>query len=324
MAGVVFPIYFNVYMAYMRALGDSRSPLIILSIALFLNIIFDLLFIIVFKWGMVGAGLATIVSQGFAAVACIWFANRKIPELRLDKLLFDKAIFKLILTYGIPASVQLSITSLASLTIMRLVNSLGAVSVAGFSAGLRVENFALMPLHNINMAISTFVGQNIGAGNEARAKQGLKSGMKLMIGIGVITSVILLALGPVLMGWFVSPGDINAAAIIREGSLYLSIISMFYILFGVFFAFNGFFRGVGDPVIVMILTIVSLTIRAVLAHVFVYALGMGLEAVAWSIPIGWAICGAYAILYYYKGWWRGKVAINRIKTDEKEERSHDE
>ena len=315
MAGVAIPIYLNVYMAYMRALGDSRTPLIILSISAVLNVVFTIMFIVAFNWGMAGVGMATLASQALGTVACILIANRRIPQLRLrlNEIKFDKGIFKLILSYGIPASIQLSITSLASLTIMRLVNSLGAVATAGFSIGLRVENFALMPLANINLAISTFVGQNIGAGDEKRAKQGLRDGMKLMLGIGIFTSAVLLIFSPRLMHMFVEPGYINAAAIIQEGTLYLSIISMFYVLFGIFFAFNGFFRGVGDQVIVMILTITSLTLRTTLAHIFVHVFGWDLAAVAWSIPIGWALCGAYAYYHYKSGRWRGKSAVNRVR-----------
>jgi len=311
MAGIAIPIYLNVYMAYMRALGDSKSPLVILAISAVLNVVFSIMFIVIFNWGMAGVALATLVAQGLALIACILMANWRIPQLkiRINELKFDKNIFKLILTYGVPASIQLSVTSLASLTIMRLVNSLGAVATAGFAAGLRVENFAMMPLMNINMAIATFVGQNIGAGNVARAKQGLMSGMKLMLGIGLFTSAVILVFSPELMRMFVAPDDMNAAGIIREGALYLSIISMFYILFGIFFAFNGFFRGVGDQVIVMILTITSLSIRAVLAHVFVLGFGWGLESVAWSIPIGWALCGAYAYFHYKTGRWQGKAAV---------------
>ena len=320
MAGVVFPVYLNVYMAYMRALGDSRSPMVILAISAMLNVIFTIMFIVVFDWGMIGVGMATIVSQGIGTLACVFIASRKIPQLRLSPgdLKFDKKMFKLILTYGVPASVQLSITSLATLTVMRLVNSLGAVATAGFSAGVRAENFGLMPLMNLNLAISTFVGQNIGAGNEERAKIGLRSGMQLMIGIGSFGSVMMLILSPVLMGLFVSPYDINAAGIIYEGTLYLWTVSLFYVLFGIFFAFNGFFRGVGDQVIVMILTISSLTIRAVLAHIFILVFGFGLDSLAWSIGVGWFICGSFAYFYYRAGRWKGKAAMSKIKEDSNE------
>ncbi|MCL2566205.1 MAG: MATE family efflux transporter [Defluviitaleaceae bacterium] len=318
MVGIAFPLYLNIYMAYMRALGDSKSPLILLAISAVLNVIFTISFIVVFDWGIFGAGLATIVAQGLAVFACIFIANRKIQvlKIRLSELVFDRAMFKLILTYGIPASIQMSITGFASLTIMRLVNSLGAVATAGFSAGLRAENFGLMPLMNMNMAISTFVGQNIGAGNEERAKLGLKSGMKLMIGIGAFTSIVLLILSQTLMGWFVSPEDINAQGIIYQGTLYLWSVSLFYILFGIFFAFNGFFRGVGDQVIVMVLTISSLTIRAVLAHIFVLVFGLGLDSLAWSIAVGWFLCGTFAYFYYRSGKWRGKAAMSKLKTEE--------
>ena len=312
MSGITFPVYFNMYMAYMRALGDSKSPLYILLFSTVLNIVLDILFVAGFGWGIAGAAIATIISQALAMVFCIWVAVRKIDLLRIPKMVLDKTILKLILTYGIPTSIQLSITSLASLTIMRLVNSFGAIAVAGFSAGIRVENFALMPLSNINTAISTFVGQNMGADKEARAKEGLWAGMKLMIIISIVTSALLLIFSSTFMAQFVNEGDINAAAIIHEGTLYLSIISLFYILFGIFFAFNGFFRGAGDAIIIMILTITSLTIRTVSAHLIAAHTSMEIVAVAWSIPIGWGLCGFFAFVYYKMGWWKGKVVTNKV------------
>ena len=312
MAGVTFPVYFNMYMAYMRALGDSKSPLYILLFSTTLNIVLDVLFVAGLGWGIAGAAIATIIAQTLAMVFCIWVAVRKIHLLRINKLEFDKNIFKLILTYGVPSSIQLSITSLASMTIMRLVNSFGAITVAGFTAGVRVENFALMPLSNVFTAISTFVGQNMGANQEDRAKEGLMAGLKLMVVISIITSVLIIVFSRFLMAQFVGAGDINAAAIISEGTIYLSIISLFYILFAVFFAFNGFFRGVGDAIIVMILTITSLTIRTVSAHFLAANFGMGIASVAWSIPIGWGLCGAFGIFYYKMGWWRGKVATDKV------------
>jgi len=318
MVGIAFPIYLNIYMAYMRALGDTKTPLVLLAIAAVLNVIFTIAFIVVLDWGIFGAGLATIVAQAMATFACVFIANKKIPilKLRLSELVFDREMFKLILTYGIPASIQMSITGFAQLTIMRLVNSLGAVATAGFSAGLRAENFGMLPLMNINIAISTFVGQNIGAGNEERAKEGLRSGMKLMVGIGLFTSALLLLSSSTLMGWFVSPDDVNATGIIQEGTLYLWTVSLFYVLFGIFFAFNGFFRGVGDQVIVMILTISSLSIRAVLAHIFVLVFGLGLDSLAWSIAIGWFLCGGFAYYYYKANRWKGKAATGKLKTEE--------
>ena len=312
MAGVTFPVYFNMYMAYMRALGDSKSPLYILLFSTTLNIGLDVWFVAGFGWGVAGAAIATIASQALAMVFCIWVAVRKIEQLRVNKITFDKTIFKLILNYGVPTSIQLSITSLASMTIMRLVNSFGAIVVAGFSAGLRVENFALMPLSNIFTAISTFVGQNMGADKEDRAREGLWAGVKLMLIIGVITSVLLLIFGRFFMAQFVNEGDVNAAAIINEGTVYLSIISLFYVLFGIFFAFNGFFRGVGDAVVVMVLTIVSLCIRTASAHFLAANFGMGISSVAWSIPIGWGLCAVFAFFYYKMGWWKGKVATDKI------------
>lgn len=309
LGGMPFPIFYNMYTAYMRALGDSKSPLYILIFSTILNIVLDLWFVAGLKWGVDGAAWATILSQAVSCVACILYANRFVPMLRIKKLIFDRKLFGPILRYSIPAAMQISLTSLASLTITRLINSFGYLATAGYTAALKLDQFALMPLQNISMATSTFVGQNMGAGQAERAQRGLRSSLLFMVGVGIFVSAFVILFGKGLTGLFVDKADPDAAAIVAIGNDYLTVIALFYTLFAVFFAFNGFFRGVGDAVIVMVLTVVSLTIRAVCAHIFVASFDMGPEAVAWSIPIGWGLCSLFAWFYYKKGFWKGKVAV---------------
>jgi putative MATE family efflux protein len=311
MGSMIFPMFYNVYTAYMRALGDSKRPLYILILATILNVILDIIFVAYFKWGIPGAAWATIFSQIVAFVLCYLYAIKYLPLLRIKKLIFDVKLFKAVLKYSVPAAIQLSITSLASLTITRLINSFGAVAVAGYTAATRIDMFAMMPLNNLSMATSTFVAQNIGAGLEERAQKGFRSAMLFMVGIGIFVSALAVIFGKWMIGLFVDAADPSSTEIIRVGTEYLSIIAIFYVLFAVFFSFNGFFRGAGDAVIVMILTITSLTIRTVSAHILVSQFGFGPEAVAWSIPIGWGLCGLFAFIYYKKRMWVGKAVVNR-------------
>lgn len=311
MAGMLFPIFYNMYTAYLRALGDSRSPLLILILSTLLNMILDLVFVINFHLGVAGVAYATVISQTIAAVLCYIYARRKVPLLRVAKMVFDRGLFRSILQYSIPAALQLSLTSLAGLTIMRLINSFGSVAVAGYTAATKIDQLAIMPLSNVSMAVSTFVAQNMGADLEDRAKKGLRSSLALMAGIGVFISLFALLFGKQLIALFISTADADSAEIIAVGARYLAIIVCFYVLFAVFFAFNGFFRGVGDAIIVMILTASSLTIRAVSAHLLVSLAGMGPEAVAWSIPIGWGLCSTAAYLYYRKRLWAGKTVTHK-------------
>jgi putative MATE family efflux protein len=306
--GTLLPMVYNVYAAYLRALGDSRRPLYFLIFSSVVNIGLDLLFVAVFHWGVPGVAWATLISQALASVAIYLYVHKEAVMLRIDKLVFDHELLRVIIKYSVPAAIQMSLTSLAGLTIMRLVNGFGADSTAGYSASMRIDAFAMMPLSSISMAISTFVGQNMGAGLEDRAKKGLQISMLLMVGLAVFVSGFIFLLGPSLVSLFVDASDPDAAAIISVGTVYLRTLSAFYVLFATFFAFNGFFRGVGDAVIVMALTITSLTLRALSAYALAGWANLGVQSVAFSIPVGWGLCSLFAWWWYAREKWRGKVA----------------
>ncbi len=306
--GMVFPIFYNMYTAYLRALGDSRSPLIILICCTVLNTGLDLLFVVVFHWDVIGVAVATVISQFVSAVLCYIYTYKKVPLLKVKKLVFDSSLFGAILKYGTPAAIQLALVSLASLTITRLINSFGAATMAGITAATKIDQFATMPVSNISMALSTFAAQNMGAGKEERARKGLRSSLLMMVGLAILISGVVMLLGASLISMFVSPNDANVGTILDAGNNYLSIMMMFYFVFAFLFAFNGFFRGVGDAVIAMVFPVASLTIRTVAAYMLVYFAGMGSEALAWSIPIGWAITSFASFIYYKKRLWVGKLA----------------
>lgn len=307
MAGMVFPIFYNMYTAYLRALGDSRSPLIILICCTVINTGLDLLFVTQFRLGVLGVAVATLIAQFISAVLCYLYTLRRVPLLRMKKLVFDPYLFRQVLKYGMPAALQLSLVSLASLTITRLINSFGAAAMAGITAATKIDQLAIMPVSNISMALSTFVAQNMGAGEEKRARKGLRSSLLMMVGLAVCISVLLVVLAPSLISMFINPADSNMDAILDVGRNYLNIIVVFYFLFALLFAFNGFFRGAGDAVIAMVFPVVSLTIRTVAAHLLVHMAGMGPEALAWSIPIGWAATSFASWIYYRKRLWAGKM-----------------
>ncbi len=306
-AGMVFPVFYNMYTAYLRALGDSRNPLFILIFCTLFNIGLDLLFVARFHWGVAGAAVATVIAQAASALLCWLYVRRRVPLLRVGKLVFQREAFRDILRYGTPAALQLSLVSLANLSITRLINSFGEVTMAGVTAATKIDQFATMPVVNLNMALSTFVAQNLGAGLEARAKKGFRSSLVLMLAVSVCISGLLIALGPQLLSQFVNPDDANRAAILETGLGYMNIMVLFYVLFAFLFGFNGFFRGAGDAVIAMVFPVVSLSVRTLSAHLLVHLAGMGAEALAWSIPIGWGLTALASWGYYRGNWWRGKV-----------------
>ena len=309
MGGMIFAMTYNLFLAYLRALGDTVRPLYILILSTMLNIVLDLFFVVKLHMGVAGVAIATLISQAVAGIVTYLYVVYRVPILKVEKLIFDKILFRQFLRYSIPASVQMSLTSLANLTILRLVNSFGSVVVAGYTAAIKIDQLVMLPISNLSMAISTFCAQNMGAGSEDRAKKGLRSGNLIMVTVALTLSAVLLIINQSLIAQFVDETARNSTEIILIGGSYLSITSCFYFLFAIFFAFNGFFRGVGDAVIVMILTITSLSIRTVCAHLMVHMGGMGVEAVAWSIPIGWGLCSLFCVFYYKNRLWAGKSAV---------------
>ena len=315
MAGMVFPVFYNMYTAYMRALGDSKRPLYFLIFTTILNIGLNLFFVLVLDMGVAGVAMATIISQMIAAVLCFVYAARSMPILYVKKLEFDFELFKLIFKYGTPAALQLSLTSFAQLTITRLINSFGAAAMAGITTAARIDQFAIMPVQNLSMAMSTFVAQNMGAGIEERARKGLHIATIYMLICSFFMSLVLVLFRYPLISLFLSQGDPNAGEILRIGSEYLNIIVLFYFLFAFLFAFNGFFRGAGDAVIAMVFPVFSLTVRALSAYGLVGFFDMGPEALAWSIAIGWGLSSLASFVYYKKRLWAGKIVV-KIKEED--------
>ena len=308
MGGMVFPVFYNVYIAYLRALGDTRRPLYILIFTVCLSAALTFFFVITLNMGVAGAAISTIFSQMVAMVLCYFYAHRYSPLLTVSKLTFDLGLFKIILRYGVPSALQLSFISLATLFITRLINYFGYAAMAGITAVTRIDALAIMPIITLGMALSTFVAQNMGAGIEERAKKGFHISLLHMMIFAVIISGILMAFAPQLISLFLNPGDADTPEILRVGQSYLNIMVIFYFMFALFSAQNSFFRGVGDAIIAMAFPMISLTIRTLSAYGLVFIGGMGPEALAWSIPIGWGVCIILSFIYYKKRLWAGKLA----------------
>jgi len=376
MSGLVFVIFFNMYTAYLRAMGNSRTPLYILIFSTTFNGLLNILLVVVLGLGVGAVSAGTVVSQGLAALICYIYTRRNVPLLRVIRhvpeaqvqaeathsaearvqvkipadakaqvqkmgtisaqqassaansksaaanntekpaltfnifgIIFDWNLFTLILKYGLPAALQLSIVTFAHLTITRLINDFGTAAMAGITSASRIDQMVMMPVSTLSLALATFVGQNMGANMEERAKQGFRTTLMYMVGLAVAISAILFIASPWLVSVFVDASDIYASEILHTGQSYLRILSAFYFLFAFLFGFNGFYRGAGDAVIAMIFPISSLTIRTLSAYGLVHLAGMGPEALAWSVAIGWGITSSVSFIYYKKRLWAGKVAV---------------
>ena len=309
MGGTVCPIYYNMYIAYLRALGDTRRPLYILIFTVVLSGVLTVYLVAYRGMGIAGAAASTIFAQFAAVILFYIYTRRFVPLLRVKKLMFDFKLFLLIFRYGAPAALQFTLVTLGTLIITRLINSFGAPAMAAITAVSRMDMLATMPISTLSMALSTFVAQNMGAGIEDRAIKGLKVAVLYMLIFAIAISALLMVFAPQLISMFLDQGDQNYTLILDIGQNYLNIMVIFYFVFAVLFSLIGFFRGVGDAMMAMMFAVISLTFRTGSAYALVYLAGMGPEALAWSIPIGWGISSIGAFIYYKKRLWVGKVAI---------------
>lgn len=305
LGGTIVFFGFNGTSAILRGLGDSKTPLYFLIIASILNIIFDLLFVLVFKWGVAGVASATILSQAIAFVSAILYLNRthKLISFSLLRMVFDMEIFLKSLRIGLPSGFQHTFVALGMMTLMAIVNTFGTDVIAAYSVGQRIDSFASMFAMNFGLALSTFVGQNIGANKTERVKTGLLATLKMASAITITVSLIVLLGGSRLMGFFTSDPQV-----IDIGSGYLSVVGVFYIVFTFMFVIGGVMRGAGDTLVPMFITLVSLwVVRIPLAW---YLSGiMGFNGIWWAIPIGWSTGLIFSFLYYLTGKWKKKAVV---------------
>lgn len=304
--GMVGFFGFNGVSAILRGLGDSMTPLVFLIISTITNIILDILFIVVFKMGIEGVAIATIISQGGAFVTAIIYLNKnhKLIRISFTKLVFDREIFKLGNKIGLPSGFQHTFVAIGMMAIMGIVNSFGTDVIAAYSAASRLDAIAVIPAMILSQALATFVGQNLGAQKPERVKTGLYATIKITILVTIGTTAIVVLFGSFFMRAFTSDTEV-----IRIGNEYLTIVSLFYIIFAMMFMFSGVMRGAGETIVPMIFTLVSLWLVRIPVAMFLSRYMDSEQGIWWSFPIGWAVGLAMAWAYYSTGRWKRKVII---------------
>lgn len=311
-AGMLATFGYNGVAAMLRGLGDSKTPLYLLIASTLMNIVLDLTFVLVFHWGVAGVAWATIISQAVSFIgAIILLARRKeyvAPDFR--HLEWDKEIFSKMIKIGLPTGIQQTMVSLGMMVLSRIVNEFGPVTMAAYTAAARIDSIASLPAMNLSQAITTFTGQNIGAGKAERVKRGHLSAIAVNTAISLVITIAVLLFSKNLMGLFTTNAEVIAI-----GSEYLVIVGIFYVLFGIMFINNGVMRGAGDVFIPMINTLLALwLVRLPCALLFTRVFNMGTSGIWWSIPAGWGIGFVFSTWYYRTGKWKTK-AIVRAKRE---------
>jgi putative MATE family efflux protein len=314
LVGTVFFFGFNGISSVLRGLGDSKTPLYFLVISTVMNVILVWLFVAVFKWGVAGSAWATVIAQAGAFFTGVIYLNRthEIVKLNSLKLVFDRAIFRKSLMIGLPTGLQQTFVSMGMLAITRIVNGFGTDVIAAYSAAGRLDSLAGMSAMNFGAALSTFVGQNLGANKPDRVKQGLKATFMMSGALALFTSIVVILFRKSLMGLFT-----DDVAVIAIGAEYLVIVSSFYIFFSTMFVIGGVMRGAGDTIIPMFITLFALWVIRIPAA-WILSRFFGVDGIWWSIPVAWFIGMTLSYLYYLKGNWKTKVVVKprAIQPDE--------
>lgn len=295
LGGVFATFLYNMISSILRALGDSKTPLYFLIVSSILNIVLDLVFIINFSMGVAGAAYATIISQGVSGFLCLVYTAKKFPILRMNKshFKFDSEYIKQHLIIGIPMALQFSITSIGVAIIQGAVNSFGSVVVAAFTAASRVEQLMMQPSITFGITMATYSAQNLGAGNIARIREGVKQCTKINILIAILSGVILVSFGPFFVNLFMPESDANVMAYSMK---YLTISAMFFIPLSLIFIYRNTLQGMGYTFMPMMAGFGELVARTIVA--FTLPGIIGYVGVCLASPVAWFAAAIPLILDY--------------------------
>ncbi len=297
---------YNASSSILRSLGDSRTPLWALILASILNVGLDLVFVAVFHMGVAGAAWATVIAQIISAVYCIIHIVHSREKLGLTdmSLKTTKKSVKRIMQTGIPAALESCLISLGTMSVQRLVNSFGAMTMAAYIAAGRIDSIAIAPIVSIGSALSVFAGQNMGAGNVERIKKGLYQTLMSLVAICAVLAVFIVIFRRQLLGLFL---DNSAAEAIEIGGQYLTIVSVAYIVAAVMRSYLNVLRGAGDVNTSALAGVLELVGRIIFAYILVIPFG---KTGIWiATPIAWAMGASVPVIRYYSGKWKSKRLV---------------
>ncbi|MBU5488155.1 MATE family efflux transporter [Clostridium sp. MSJ-8] len=309
--GIIAIFLYNYFANLLRAIGNSVVPLVFLAISSIINILLDILCVLILKWGVRGAAIATVFSQYLSAIGIIIYTFIRVKEIipRGNDMKWDKQNLFSILNLSIMTSIQQSIMNFGILMVQGIVNSFGTSIMAAFAAAVKIDSFGYMPVQDFGNAFSTYVAQNYGAKNEKRITKGIKSGVITTSIFCIIISAFVVLLAKPLMCIFINSKETQ---IISEGVKYLSIEGSCYIGIGILFLLYGYYRAVNKPVMSVILTIISLGTRVALAYTLSSISTIGVVGIWISVPIGWALADIVGIAYYFKSVSHGRT-LRQVK-----------
>lgn len=303
-AGVSGLLVYNMGSGILRAVGDTRRPLLFLILTSVMNVILDLLFVIAFHAGIAGVAYATILSQFLSAflILLLLTRTREVYYLSWRDLHCNRSILRDIFRIGLPAGVQAVITSFSNVFVQSYVNSFGSACMAGWSCYNKLDQFIMLPMQSISQAATTFVGQNVGANRTDRVNKGTVQSLFLTVSITAVIATFLFLFAPAANAIFT-----NDDTVIRYGVMFVRT-NVYFLLFNcINHTLAGALRGRGDstgPMVIMLMNFV--VVRQIYLFVMTHFISNTAQLVGFSYPVGWTACCIVEVLYYYFRWGRRK------------------
>lgn len=296
----VGPIFYNASAAILRAIGDSQTPLFFLIFCTFLNIGLDLWFVLGLQAGVAGVAWATILSQFVSAGMCMAYMIKKYPQLRFSRreTAFDPHLFGSFMRVGLPLSLQSSLLSIGMLAITSVINGYGSDIVAAFTVGSKVEQLAVVAISQFAFSYSVFAGQNFGARQYARIREGVQKALLLVLGLTVVSMVVILLFGDTIALLFLDAGE---ASILPAATAMIRIEAWFYPALGMIWLYNSALRGIGKVGITFVSSMVELFSKVGLSILLSFLFGW--YGIWFAAPVGWILGLIPSVLYFHFGKW---------------------
>ncbi len=293
--GILGLMLYNMASGILRAVGDSKTPLYVLIFSSIMNIILDLLFVIVFKLGVFGVALATIIAQFLSSfvVLFILFRSKDVYSLRIRELCLDFDIFKKIVKIGFPAGIQTAIVSFSNVFVQSYINHFGADAAAAWGVYTRIDAFAILPLQSMGLSITTYVGQNAGANKKKRINDGIKIALVIAVLITTIICVPLVIFAPTIASLFN-----KETLVIAYAATFIRVNEFFDIVACTNQIHAGALRGVGNAVVPSIVMIFSFVVFRQIYLKIVSMLTSSIIPIAWGYPAGWICCSIILFIYF--------------------------
>lgn len=297
-AGMAGLLFYNMGAGILRAVGDSRRPFYYLVAAAVINTVLDLVFVIVFQMGVRGVAYATIIAQAISASLTIITLLRtgSCVHLEVRRIRLNGEILKQIIRVGIPAALQMAVTSFSNVFVQSYINQFGADCMGGWTAYTKVDQLIFLPMQSLALAATTFVGQNLGLGQRERAQKGVRTSLAMSMTVTLVVSVAVMLSAPYLVAFFN-----DKAEVIAYGTMFLRHLTPFYLVCCVNQIYSGALRGAGNSRAPMLIMLGSFVLfRQCYLYMVSHFISNTILPLAMGYPAGWVLCSVLTLLYYHR------------------------